>query len=415
MRIAIVMPHFPSQTHTFYWREIKALRGLGLQVEPISTTPPPPSEVCHDWSRGAQSQTRYILPVRPGAALAGAARLLLSGPRGWWACLRLLMRAECQSLAERSRFAALIPIGAMVSAMVRRDRIKHLHAHSCGDVAWICLIASRLSGIGYSLTLHGPLEHYGGAQALKWQNARFAIAVTRRLRSEVLRDLPGVDSATVHVASMGVELDQFVRQTPYESARDGETVRVVTCGRLHPGKGHADLIDAVAVLNRRGVSCSLEIMGEGQARSDLERKITEHDLNQIVTLRGAVGESEVRETLERAHVFALASHDEAIGVATMEAMAMELPVVATSVGGVPELIDHRVNGLLVAPRQPGQLADAILTIARDPSLATRLGSAAREAIVERFGSDVSARVIASELGVTPPTSEKDRREQPCAS
>ena len=94
----------------------------------------------------------------------------------------------------------------------------------------------------------------------------------------------------------------------------------------------------------------------------LESLIRDNQLESIVSLRGAVGETDVRNNLENSHVFVLGSYDEAIGVATMEAMAMGLPVVVTNVGGVPELVRADIDGLLVQPGQPQHMADAIVRV-----------------------------------------------------
>jgi glycosyltransferase involved in cell wall biosynthesis len=129
----------------------------------------------------------------------------------------------------------------------------------------------------------------------------------------------------------------------------------------------------------------------------LESLIGELGLYGCVTLHGAVGEEVVRARLESSSMFVLGSHDEAIGVATMEAMAMSLPVVVTRVGGVPELVRDEIDGLLVEPSNPAALAVAVQRIVNDPVLATRMGDSGCARVRERFGSQVSARAIADRL------------------
>jgi colanic acid/amylovoran biosynthesis glycosyltransferase len=101
--------------------------------------------------------------------------------------------------------------------------------------------------------------------------------------------------------------------------------------------------------------------------------------------------------LQAAHVFALASHEEALGVATMEAMAMSVPVVVTRVGGVPELVTDGVEGLLVPPRDPAALAAAVAHVLRDADLAERMGRAGRTKVEKAFHSRLSAERLASHL------------------
>jgi glycosyltransferase involved in cell wall biosynthesis len=116
-------------------------------------------------------------------------------------------------------------------------------------------------------------------------------------------------------------------------------------------------------------------------------------LNDTVNLLGAVSEEKIRTYLEQANIFVLASLDEGISVAIMEAMAMELPIVVTNVGGVKELVDDQVNGILVEPENPLLLATTILSVLQDQELSIRLGKAAREKIVNEFDSSRSARML----------------------
>jgi glycosyltransferase involved in cell wall biosynthesis len=111
-------------------------------------------------------------------------------------------------------------------------------------------------------------------------------------------------------------------------------------------------------------------------------------------LLGAVPEEVVRERLMQAHVFALASLEEPLGVAIMEAMSMEVPVVATNAGGVPELVSDGVDGLLVEPGDAAAIARAIKAIATHRDLAATLSARARTKVLERFSSRRSAEAIA---------------------
>ena len=172
----------------------------------------------------------------------------------------------------------------------------------------------------------------------------------------------------------------------------------MSCGRLNSVKGHQDLLEAVRQLRDAGHDVRLTIAGEDDAggtgyRRVLEARVQELGLAPFVTLLGAVSESEVRRQLMSAHVFALASWHEPLGVALMEAMACEVPTIGTAAGGVAELIADGVDGLLVPPRSPPALAQAILRVAGDPELARRLGRAGRDRIVQGFGAARGAETL----------------------
>ncbi len=261
----------------------------------------------------------------------------------------------------------------------------------------VALLARDLGGAPYSLTLHSPISMYGPAQSSKWGNAKFGIVVTERLRREVLKVAPEIFDR-VDVAPMGVDLSVFHRNTPFIPPQFGEPVRLVSCGRLHVKKGHQDVIRAVGELGKRGINAQLTVLGEGPARPMLEALIQELGLRDHVILVGAVAEEDVRDSLATSHIFILGSHDEAIGVATMEAMAMALPVVVTDVGGVSELVRNEVDGIMTPANQPDSIASAVEWLIGNPARAQTMGASGQSRVRELFASDRSARVIARRLG-----------------
>lgn len=390
-RIGHLIPEFPGQTHIFFWREMNILHDH-VDLDLVSTRRPPKGIVSHCWASDAQRRTVYLADLDP--AFAGALwELLRSGPGGWARCWRSISSAG-GSARERFRLVTLAFIGARLAHLGRSRGWKHLHVHSCADSANIALFAFLLSGLPYSLTLHGPLGDYGGNQKEKWRHAKFAIVITRHLLEQVSSTLKGSLPPRVKVAPMGVDLETFSRSVPYRPWDGQEPCRIFSCGRLHPGKGHANLITAVSALRREGVAIRLDIAGEDEQggtgyRRELEKHIAALGLKKHVRLLGAVREAEIVAHLEAAHVFALASLDEPLGVAVMEAMAMEVPAVVVRSEGVKELIDHGKNGILVPPEQ---VAGAILGLLRDPALGARLSRAGRETISRNFQSRRSAEL-----------------------
>jgi colanic acid/amylovoran biosynthesis glycosyltransferase len=397
--IGYFIPEFPGQTHIFFWRELKELRAMGLKPEIVSTHRPPQHLVSHSWSEAAARETVYLYP--PGPKLLGAAlgEMLRAGPRAWLRCVKCIAAADISGLAARLRLAGLVLIGAELAAVGRQRGWKHVHVHSCANAANIALFANLLTGLSYSLTLHGGLHDYGPNQRSKWQHAAFGIVITRTLKAELKKSLGSALPERLEIAPMGVDLSVLNRSRPYEPWSGIGPCVIFSCGRLNPCKGHDDAVRAVALLRQQGIDARLTIAGQddtagGSYRKMLDGLIRELQLEGSVTLLGAVAEEAVRQQLEAAHVFALASLQEPLGVAIMEAMAMGVPVVATREGGVPELIEHDADGLLIDARAPGQLAAALTRVLRDAELARRLGTAGRRTVAERFHSGVSARVLA---------------------
>jgi glycosyltransferase involved in cell wall biosynthesis len=400
LKIGYLVPEFPGQTHTFFWREIRALRALGVGVDLLATRRPPRAIISHAWAGEAMRQTFYLHPPDLRGAAAAAAEIARSAPDGWARCAAAIARAEGESATGRIRLAGLAVMGARLAARARERGFSHVHVHSSGDAAHVAMFAHLLSGLDYSITLHAPLAEYGVNHREKWRHARFGIVITRTLRAELVAALAGSLPETVEIAPMGVELDRFSRAAPYEPWSGAGPLRIFSCGRLNPAKGHSSAVVAVQLLRSRGIDARLAIGGEDEHggtayRRVLAAEIEAAKLGGAVELLGAISEDRVKRELEKAHVFCLASQHEPLGVAIMEAMAMSLPVVVTRAGGVPELVDDGHDGVFVPPDAPAAIADAIEVVARDPALARRLGENARRTIEKAFDSRRSAALLAA--------------------
>ena len=385
--LGYLVPQFPGQTHIFFWRELVELERLGVTPHILSTRPPPEGLISHEWSEAAMARTSYLGKVDVAAALAGALRA------PWGEILR-----EGEGRAFLRDVAICLPAARALIATCRARGIAHVHAHSCGRAALICALARRMGGPGYSLTLHGPMSDYGPGQGFKWRHASFATIITHKLNAEA-RTVLGVDMpADVVVRPMGVDTEDFRRETPYVPPAPGVPLRLFACGRLNMVKGHQDLLSALRLLLDRGVEVQLDIAGEDDAGGggyhlELQRHLEALGLERHARLLGAISAAEVRRHLLATDVFALASWHEPLGVAYMEAMACEVPTIGTDAGGVRELITDGETGMLVPPQSPEALADAIAALAADRDLCARLSKAGRAHVVSGFRASLGAEAL----------------------
>jgi colanic acid/amylovoran biosynthesis glycosyltransferase len=170
-------------------------------------------------------------------------------------------------------------------------------------------------------------------------------------------------------------------------------LRVLVVARLVQGKGHALLLEAMAALARRGVDVHADVVGDGPKRVALERIAAELGIAQRVRFLGSIGQDEIREEYRRAEVFCLPSFAEGVPVVLMEAMAMGLPVVASALMGIPELVEDGVSGFLVRPGRADELQDALAAMAADPVLRAAMGEAGRRRVLEAFNIEDSAREL----------------------
>jgi len=393
LRIGYIVPQFPGQTHIFFWREIQALEAMGHSVHVFSTTEPPEGLIAHDWSQAAIASTAYLGKISPFHSAMGLARMLPKGLPG--DVLR-------EGLSHGKD--ALITLGAahMLKAHAKRLGLDHIHAHSCARSALIANYCHRMGGPRYSVTLHGPLSDYGPGQRVKWRGASFATIITHKILHEIQEQLAGDLPERLLVRPMGVDTEIMRRDTPYQPPEAGRPLQIFCCGRLNIVKGHQDLMTATRQLLDQGVDLRVEIAGEDDDggtgfRGELEEQIKKLRLQDHVKLLGAIDAGAVRQKLQNAHLFVLASWHEPLGVAYMEAMSMGVPTIGTDSGGVRELIQDGSTGYLVEPKNPGMLARTVRALASDPDALTRLSNAGRSHIEAHFRASLGAETLVHEI------------------
>jgi len=192
-----------------------------------------------------------------------------------------------------------------------------------------------------------------------------------------------------------VDLELFRRRGPPPS---GPTPTVVTVSRLVKKNGIDSLLRAMALLIRRHKGLQCRILGDGPERSKLERLAAELGLGSAVSFCGNIPHRDVPKHLWESAVFVRPSRTEGMGNAFIEALAAELPVVATPVGGVPDIIQDGETGLLTAVDRPQELADRIERLLVDSHLAARLARQGLALVRERYDIDLVARRYAGLFG-----------------
>jgi|TARA_R100001440_G_scaffold8915_5_gene16763 glycosyltransferase involved in cell wall biosynthesis len=388
-KVAILIPQFPGQTHMFFWNEIKALEDSGVEVHIFSTRRPINGLVSHTWSDDAVARTTYLNLGGMKDKMEAAVRL-----PGWLAAAR---RQNPDAASAKSVALSAPAAIALRDACAARD-ISHVHAHSAANCAMIAALCKRAGGPKYSVTLHGPVRDYGPAQAFKWGTADFGIVITKVLAKELADIIGGATPDDLYVCGMGVDTEKFKPAKDYAPWTGDGPLRLFTCARLNIVKGHETTVAALEILKQDGIEAQLTIAGEDDAggagyRKTLENAIARSAVSKQVTLLGAIDGETVLQNIQQAHAFVLASYAEPLGVAYMEAMACGCPTIGTDAGGVPELITHGVDGVLVPPQDPAALAAEIARVARDPKVAGDLSTTSRKRIVDDFGARRSAEIM----------------------
>jgi glycosyltransferase involved in cell wall biosynthesis len=276
------------------------------------------------------------------------------------------------------------PLGLLeLVKVVRRERPYIVHANSAKAgalgrlAAWLTRVPIRIYTVhGWAFTAHGGASSalYRWAERLLCPLTTATICVADSERRAGL-EARTCDEATTVVIHNGVAP---LRVSALE-ARSGPC-RLVTVGRLQAPKDTLTLVRALAVLGRR--SCEAVIVGDGPDRAAVESEVRRLGLDSVVRLAGV--RDDVPELLATADLFVLSSRSEGLPLSILEAMAAGLPVVASSVGGVPEVVVDGETGYLVPPGDPRSLAGAIERLLDDSALRRRLGAAGRIRVAERF-------------------------------
>jgi glycosyltransferase involved in cell wall biosynthesis len=264
------------------------------------------------------------------------------------------------------------------------------------------MFTHRLTDIPFSFTAHAKDIYVKTPPELlrtEAQEAKAVVTCTEYNRKYLVDQIGLSVNGKLHCIYHGLDLSQFRFQWPRLSQSGSPTI--LSVARLVEKKGLNDLIAAADILRSRGRSFQVEIIGEGPLRQSLETQIKQLDLSGHVKLVGSQPHDSVCRAYERASVFALpcivAADGDRDGIPNVlpEAMACGVPVVATPVSGIPELIESEQQGLLVPPNNPADLAVALERLLTQPELCGRLAQAARQRVANHFSLERgSTRLLA---------------------
>ena len=378
LRIAYLVSQYPATNHTFVLREVRTLRqaGFEIHVASIRGADRPPAKLTPE-ELDEYRRTYYVIPAGPVAALRDHLAMLVSNPARYISGLVYALKLQGPASSNLFYFAEAV----MVGRWMKRNRVSHAHIHFSSTVG---LIARRMFPIGISITIHGPDEFNNAAGfhlADKLAASAFVCAISNFGASQIMRFSNPADWSKIEVSRLGVNPAVF---EPRPFRENPGVFQLICVGRLAPAKAQYILIDAVARLVGQGRAVLLRLVGDGPDRAILERHVADSKLGHQVKFEGSLNQDRVRALYRETDIFTLASFAEGIPVVLMEAMAMEIPCVATWITGIPELIRNEVEGLLVAPSDVEGLAQAIARLMDDPSMRRRLGEAGRRRVLEEY-------------------------------
>jgi colanic acid/amylovoran biosynthesis glycosyltransferase len=323
---------------------------------------------------------------------------LSTRPAAYFGALSLALRHRIPGLKALLYSLFYFVEAVVLSRELMRREVTHLHNHFANPGANVGLIASKLLGIPWSVTLHGISEFDYPAGPLlpeKLTAASFVACVSHFGRAQAMRIVDPSLWNKMAIVRCGIETAML----PTRATEPRETLHVLCVGRLSPEKGHTGLLDAFARVLNAGIHAELRLLGDGPERARIEAKIAELGINGHVVMRGQQPDTEVMAELAHADVLVMASFMEGLPVVLMEALGAGVPVVAPRVAGIPELAVDGETALLFHPGDFDGLAQQLTALLSDAALRERLGSAGQRRVMAEFDADVACMPLLARFSV----------------
>jgi colanic acid/amylovoran biosynthesis glycosyltransferase len=384
--VAYLVNRYPEATLTAIRREIEAVEAAGVPVVRFAHRPSDqPFADSVDQSEG--DLTEYVALAGYGRLVSGLLRTIAIHPVRF--ARALLAAVSVEPFFPRAM--AYLALACLLQQRLETHGVATLHVHFGLSSAAVGVLIRELGGPPWCVTIHGPEEFAPENRKRLSRVARSAnqtIAISE-WAATALRQAASPVAIRPQVIGMGVG-SKFLSPPQRIDAE----APIVCIARLDARKGHAVLLDALVQLADAHRKVRIELIGDGPLRAQIESQVSHRGLASSVFVRGWLSELAVKEALDRSRFLVLPSLDEGLPVAIMEAFARARPVLATRVAGIPELVVHGFNGVVVAPNDAAGLARGLvelLAMATDDLY--RLGLNGRKLVEERFDSARNARSL----------------------
>ena len=405
--VGYLTKRFPRLSETFILDEILGLEDCGVHLQ-VYALAHPGEDIVQPDSLRVRGEVTYLHGTGGWASAWASTRASAAAQaRFFGAAPGRYLRVLAGAFRERPGVATLKHFleAVHLADRTRRDHVRHLHAAFAHSPAAVARLVHQLTGLPYSFSAHAKDLYLSDPAALarRVAGAEFVL-VCSAAAAQDLAAIAGPDAWKVRLAPHGVDTARFrPPASGWGPATTGgvETapLRLLAVGRLVDKKGYPILLDALAQARADGHRIELDVIGGGPQLRALDARATALGLAGSVRFHGARTHQEVAAAYLQADAFVQASvvlpdgDRDGIPNSLLEAMATGLPAVATTVGGIPEVVIHGQSGLLAPPGDAAALADLLAMLAVDRDLRRRLGRQARARVVERFDRGGLIRTI----------------------
>jgi glycosyltransferase involved in cell wall biosynthesis len=399
--LGMILKGYPRISETFISNEILLLERLGFGIHLFSMRSPR-ENFTHESVRHIRAKVDYL----PETLLKPLPRLLYhnlrlaaQNPKIYAAALKTAWHRFLRTRTSAT-IKHLFQAGYLVHKLLPGSGVTHLHAHFAHSPASVAMFTGQLAGLPFSFTAHAKDIYTSVPEQLfeKIKLARFVVTCTEYNRRHLLEISDGYRTP-IHRIYHGIDtgLSFGKRQRPQNPV---PPYRILTIARLTAKKGLPTIYRALKRLCDQGVSFAHTLIGDGEDRAKVVAVIKDLGLTAVTQWLGTKPHDVVMAHFQMADLFVLgcevASNGDRDGIPNvlLESMAMGVPVVATDISGIPELVESGKTGLLVPPGQPDKLAEAMLRMLTDPELRARVIPAAFERVVRDFDNQVLIQDLA---------------------
>ncbi len=408
--IAYLIHSFPLYSSTFINDEVDELRKQGAKIDLFAVQRPSAKEFPKAFTRFYQ-ETTYIFPINYSLLIGRHLKAFLEQPFKFTKCLLWILTNSDLKFKQRLRTIFHFAEAIYLYPIFRKNGYRHLHVHFLFGGATIALVLNKIYGLSYSLTAHGSDIFIDKVlQKEKLAHAQFTRLATEYNAAFLRKILPISNHPTLHIIPFGIDLLNIPPAQNKENPTLNSPLQLLTVGRLIWQKAQHLLLEACAELMQEGFDFHLRIIGEGPLRIALEQQIKTLQLEEYVTLVGAIPSQEVWLEYKKADIFILSSVSEGSPFVIMEAMACGLAVIAPELHGIPEMIRNGVDGQLFNTGSAEHLKSIMTDLMKSPTLRQALGKAAEISVRENFEQCASVARFYQLLksyayGLTPTNSE----------
>ena len=385
--ILYVTSSLPSVTLTFVYREIEVLKKAGYNIETVSRLKPDKNSISPEASYLYDS-TLYLDQASLISKCLCQLLILFRMPKIWIKNIWLsITEKEVQNFRDRLRLLKQLLDAGYAYIKLEKRNFQHIHAHFLSGPTSVACFLSNYFGIPFSFTMHASLIFTDPIMLrTKLEMCSRAVTISKYNKTYLAKKYGRKLINKVDIIHCGIDPSVY---NPVNGSKPQPPI-ILAVGQLAERKGFLYLVEAFKILAKKQLSFTGYIIGQGDQWELLRCKIKEYGIDHIVKLLGRQPQEFVRKQLNEASIFTLPSivtdfgGREGIPVALMEAMAMKLPVISTKSVGIPELIEHGKDGILVEERAAEELSAAIEHLLRNPQERIRLGVAARKKVLHEY-------------------------------